>query len=181
MKRFTPILSLVALCWVVFVVNNIILHGALTPYGIHPRQVGSLPGIVFSPFLHGSFAHLAANTLPLLILGVIISARSKADFIGVTAIGIILGGGLVWLLARSADHIGASGLIFCYFGFLTSRAWFDRTILTFVVALICLVGYGGILFGILPLFPGVSWEAHLAGLIAGVASAKMLATKTRKS
>jgi len=179
MKRFTPILFIVAVCWIVFVVNNLILGGALTQHGIHPRQISSLLGILWSPFLHGSFGHLAANTLPLLILGAIICARSKAEFIGVTAGGILLGGGLVWLLARNADHVGASGLIFCYFGFLTSRAWFDRTILTFFLALICLAGYGGIMMGLLPVFPGVSWEGHLAGLIAGVATARVITNKSR--
>jgi len=179
MKRFTPILTLVAVCWVVFAVNNLILGGALTPHGIIPRRIGSLPGIIWSPFLHASFGHLAANTLPLLILGGILCARSRAEFIAVTAGGVFIGGGLIWLLARKADHVGASGLIFCYFGFLTSRAWFDRTIITFCLALICLVGYGGILIGLLPVFPGVSWEGHLAGLAAGVASARMITNKNR--
>jgi membrane associated rhomboid family serine protease len=179
MKRFTPILALVALCWAVFLVNNIILRGALNQYGLHPRHLSSLPAIIWSPFLHASFDHLAANTLPLLILGAIICARSKAEFIGVTAMGILLGGGLTWLLARNADHFGASGLIFCYFGFLTSRAWFDRTILTFCLSLICLVGYGGILMGLLPITPGVSWEGHLAGLLAGIADAWLISNKSR--
>ena len=179
MKRFTPILTLVAVCWGVFAVNNLILGGALTPHGIIPRRIGSLPGIIWSPFLHASFGHLAANTLPLLILGGILCARSRAEFIAVTAGGVFIGGGLIWLLARKADHVGASGLIFCYFGFLTSRAWFDRTIFTFCLALICMVGYGGILIGLLPVFPGVSWEGHLAGLAAGVASARMITNKNR--
>jgi membrane associated rhomboid family serine protease len=179
MKRFTPILTLVAVCWVVFVVNNLILRGALTHYGVIPRRLASLPGIIWSPFLHVSFAHLAANTLPLLILGAILCARSEAEFIGVTAVGVLLGGALTWMLARNADHVGASGLIFCYFGFLTSRAWFDRTILTFCLALICLVVYGGILIGLLPVVPGVSWEGHIAGLLAGIASAWVMTNKDR--
>lgn len=177
MKRFAPILTIVVVCWVVFVVNNLILGGALTQYGLHPRRLGGLPGIIWSPFLHGSFGHLAANTLPLLILGGIICARSKAEFIGVTAGGILLGGGLIWLLARNADHVGASGLIFCYFGFLASRAWFDRTIITFCLSVICMVGFGGILIGLLPLSAGVSWESHLAGLVAGVATARLITKK----
>ncbi len=172
-------MAMVAMAWVVFVLNNLILGGALTHHGIIPRRLSGLPGIIWSPFLHVSFAHLAANTLPLLILGGIICARSKAEFIGVTTGGILMGGGLTWLLARNADHVGASGLIFCYFAFLTSRAWFDRSMVTFCLAVICMVGYGGILLGLLPVFPGVSWEAHLAGLLAGIASAWIITNKAR--
>jgi membrane associated rhomboid family serine protease len=180
MKRFTPILALVAVCWAVFLVNHVMLRGALTTHGVVPRHLASLPGILWSPFLHVSLAHLMANTLPLLILGGIICARSKAQFIGVTMTGILLGGLLVWLFARNADHVGASGLVFCYFGFTVARAWFDRTILDFGLALICMVGYGGILFGLLPVVPGVSWEAHLAGLLAGVVSARVISNAGRK-
>ena len=179
MKRFGPIIVLVAVCWVVFVVNNLILGGSLTHYGIIPRHLGSLPGILWSPFLHASFGHLVANTVPLLIFGGVICARSKAEFIGVTLGGILLGGGLTWLLARNADHVGASGLVFCYFGFLTSRAWFERTFVNFAVSLVCLLLYGGILMGLLPVAPGVSWEGHLAGLLAGIACARVLANKAR--
>jgi len=179
MKRFGPIIAIVVVCWVVFILNNVMLGGSLTQYGIHPRRIGSLLGILWSPFLHVSFGHLAANTLPLLILGGIICARSKAEFLGVTATGILLGGGLIWLLARNADHVGASGLIFCYFGFLIARAWFDRTFVTFVLAAICLVGYGGILIGLLPISSHVSWEGHLAGLVAGIAAAAMTTNKNQ--
>lgn len=178
MKRFGPIIAMVVICWVVFVLNNLILGGSLTQHGIHPRHVSSLTGIIWSPFLHVSFAHLAANTLPLLVLGGIVCARSKAQFFGVTIAGILIGGGLTWLLARNADHVGASGLIFCYFGFLVSRAWFDRTILSFCLAVICMVGYGGILMGLLPTTPGVSWESHAAGLVAGIAAAGMIPKKS---
>jgi membrane associated rhomboid family serine protease len=160
-----------------FVVNNLILGGLLTQHGIHPRHISSLPGIIWSPFLHVSFRHLVANTVPLLILGGIICARSKTEFIAVTAGGISIGGGLTWLLARNADHVGASGLIFCYFGFLISRAWFDRTFVTFCLSVICMVAYGGIIMGLLRMSPGISWESHLTGLVAGVADAWMITKK----
>src|ERR1700730_2732951 len=113
LHRFTPVLVLTALCWLVFVVNNLILNGHLSRFGIIPRHLGSLPGIIWSPFLHGSFSHLAANTLPLLILGAIICARGRGEFTLVTIGGTLLGGGLTWLIGRNACHIGASGLIFC--------------------------------------------------------------------
>ena len=122
LKRFSPILALTAACWLVFLVNNLLWGGQFDKYGIRPRQLSSLPGIVFAPFLHGSYQHLAANSFPLLVLGGILCARSKGEFVVVTVAGIVLGGGLTWLLARNACHIGASGLIFCYFGYLASLA-----------------------------------------------------------
>ena len=168
LKRFTPILTLVALSWLVFVVNNLLWNGHLSQYGILPRHIGSLPGILWAPFLHASFEHLAANTLPLLILGAIICSRSRSEFAAVAAAGTILGGALTWLFARNAIHIGASGLIFCFFGYLGSLAYFRRTFGTLILSVVCLFAYGGMLKGILPTSTAISWESHVAGLVAGI-------------
>jgi membrane associated rhomboid family serine protease len=171
LKRFTPILALTAVCWLVFALNSLIWHGRLIQYGIMPRHLDSLWGILWAPFLHGSFQHLAANTLPLLILGGMVCIRGRAEFAVVTVGGVLLGGFLTWLLARNAYHIGASGLIFCYFGYLASLALFNRTFGTLCLSVVCIVGYGGMLRGIFPTLPGISWEGHLAGLLAGFALA----------
>jgi membrane associated rhomboid family serine protease len=173
LKRFTPILTLVALCWLVFAINNGLWHGRLDQYGIVPRSLRGLPGIIWAPFLHGSFTHLLANTVPLLVLGAILCARSKAEFATVAMGGTLLTGGLTWLLARHASHIGASGLIFCFFGYLASLAYFRRTFGTLVLSAVCILGYGGMLRGILPGSPSVSWEGHIAGLVAGITLAWM--------
>jgi membrane associated rhomboid family serine protease len=174
-KRFIPIILLTAICWGVFLVNHLILGGHLDHYGITPRQIGSLPGILFAPFLHASYQHLAANTLPLLILGGIICGRSRGEFMVVTVGGILLGGGLTWLFARTACHIGASGLIFCYFGYLASLAYFNRTFGTLCLSVVCILGYGGIIRGVVPTASAISWEGHLFGLVAGVAIAALMA------
>jgi membrane associated rhomboid family serine protease len=134
-----------------------------------------LPGIIFAPFLHASNKHLVANSLPLLILGAVLCARSKGEFIAVSFCGILLGGGLTWLFARHAAHIGASGLVFCYFGYLSSLALFRRNIGTLVLSVICIVAYGGIVRGILPSSAAVSWEAHLAGLLTGIGAGWFMA------
>ena len=168
LKRFTPIIALTAACWMVFVLNALLWHGDLARHGIVPRRVDSLTGILWSPFLHASYAHIAANTVPLLILGGIVCTRGKGTFAVVTIGGILLGGGLTWLFARSACHIGASGLIFCYFGYVASLAWFNRTFGTLCLSVLCILGYGGMIRGILPTQAGISWEGHLAGLVAGV-------------
>ena len=173
-KRFAPILVLTAVCWLVFLVNNLLWGGYFGRYGIIPRQAGGLPGIVFAPFLHGSYRHLVANTLPLLILGTLICGRSRGEFLVVTMLGILLTGCLTWLFARSACHIGASGLIFCYFGYLASLAVFNRTFGTLCLSVVCLLGYGGIVRGIVPTSTPISWENHLAGLVAGTALAWLM-------
>jgi membrane associated rhomboid family serine protease len=174
-SRFTPILALVGLCWLVFVVNNLVLHAELNRYGIIPRRISSLPGILFAPFLHSSLSHITANSLPLLILGAILCARSKVEFIVVSVCGILFGGGLTWLFARHAAHIGASGLVFCYFGYLSSLAYFRRNIGTLLLSVICIVAYGGMIRGILPTSAAVSWEGHLAGLLTGIGAAWFMA------
>jgi len=158
-------------CWLVFGFNTLLWHGQFSQYGILPRRISSLPGILWAPFLHLSFKHLVGNTVPLLVLGGILCARAKGTFAGVTIAGIIAGGGLTWLFGREAIHIGASGLVFSYFGYLASLAYFNRNVATLLLSALCIVGYGGIIRGILPTSQTISWEGHLAGLVAGIATA----------
>lgn len=172
-KRFIPVFVLVLACWGVFVVNNLLLSGHLGRFGVVPRHLSGLPGILWAPFLHGSYQHLLANSIPLLVLGGILCSRSRAEFGAVTVAGIALSGALIWLFARNAIHIGASGVIFCYFGYLASLAWFRRTLGTLLVSAGCILLYGGMLKGLLPNSRGVSWEGHLAGLVAGIGLAWM--------
>jgi membrane associated rhomboid family serine protease len=180
LPRFVPAIALTAVCWAVFLVNNVLLNGSLTGYGIVPRHISSLPGILWSPFLHASFQHLAANTVPLLILGLIICGRSKKEFSAACASGILIGGGLTWLFARTACHVGASGLVFCFFGYVASLAYFRRTFGSLLLSVACIVGYGGLLRGVLPTTVAISWEGHLSGLLAGIAAAWMV-SNTRKT
>jgi len=167
MKRIYPVLGFVGLCWLVFLVNNLMLQGRFSHLGIVPRTINGLSGLLLAPLLHASFHHLLANTVPLLILGAIISLRSPATYISITIGGTILGGALTWLLARHGCHIGASGLVFCYFGYVLGHAWFQRSILNILLALACGFIYGGLIWGLSPFQSGVSWEAHGAGLVAG--------------
>ena len=178
-KRLIPILALISLCWVVFVVNNLILHDQLTQFGIRPRHIGSLPGIIWSPFLHVSLAHLLANTVPLALLGAILCLRGRGEFITVALAGIVISGALTWLIGRNAYHVGASGLIFCFFGYLVSLALFERKIGNLLLSILCIVGYGGIVRGILPTSNAVSWEGHLAGFISGITLAWFLSNVKR--
>ena len=105
-KRLTPVVFFIAVCWAVFVLNNLILHGNLNQYGIQPRHAGGLPGILWAPFLHGSWKHLVANTVPLALLGTILSLRGRTECGIVIVAGIFLSGGLTWLIAEMRITLG---------------------------------------------------------------------------
>ena len=175
--RATALAGFVALLWLVQVVNWITGYWFNPAFGLIPRHFGGLDGVVAMPLLHGSFAHLLANTPPLLVMGGLLVATATRALLAVNAVVIGLGGGLVWLLGSSAIHIGASGLVFGWFGFLVARGLVDRSPITLGAALLVGGLYGSILWGVLPGQPGVSWEAHLFGAIAGAAAAFFVRTR----
>jgi len=153
--------------------------GGLNQFGIFPRQISGLRGILFAPFLHGGFAHLIANTVPFVTLGWLVMLRRTADFWVVTVIAMLIGGLGTWLFGTPGCHIGASGVIFGYLGYLISRGYFERRLGSALFSIVVLVVYGGLLWGVLPLQVGISWEGHLFGFIGGVIAAKLLATPRR--
>ena len=138
-----------------------------------PRELGSLPGVVGMPFVHGSWWHLISNTMPLLILGGVVMFRGIRYFGAVTFMIMLLGGVLLWCFGRSAAHIGASGLAFGYLGFLVTRGFYERSWQSIGVAALVVFLYGGMIFGVVPRDDGVSWEAHLFGLLAGMVVARV--------
>jgi membrane associated rhomboid family serine protease len=161
------ILGFVGVLWGVELVNLAFRHQLLR-LGILPRTVEGLPGIVLAPFLHGGFPHLIANTIPLLVLGSLVLLSGRWAFVRATLTIALLGGALTWLLGRPAYHVGASGLIFGYLGYLVAKAWFERRAVPILIALTATALYGGVLWGVLPIMPGVSWEGHLFGFAAGI-------------
>lgn len=170
----------VGLFWFLEIVDSY-LGGRLDVYGIIPRNAIGLRGILFSPFLHGGFAHLSANTVPFLVLGWLIMLRETSDFFVVTIISMVVGGVGVWLFASPYSiHIGASGVIFGYFGFLLLRGYFERSFAAILFSLIVGLLYGGIIWGVLPGQPGISWQGHLFGFIGGAIAARLLARKRSK-
>jgi membrane associated rhomboid family serine protease len=176
LRRAAVLVAFVALLWAVQVVNWIIGYGLNPAFGLIPRYLSGLDGIIAMPLLYGSFAHLMGNTPPLLVMGGLLVATTTRALLPVNAIVIGLGGGLVWLFGGSAIHIGASGLVFGWFGFLVARGLVDRSPITLGAALVVGILYGSILWGVLPGQPGVSWEAHLFGAIAGAAAAFLVRT-----
>ncbi len=170
MSRFRALAGLVILVWIVELVNFFLGH-SLNGFGLVPRRLDGLPGILLSPVLHGGFTHLISNTGGLLALGGLVAMRGEKHFLTTTLAIVILGGALVWIFGRPALHVGASGLVFGYFGLLLGRAWYRSTWDALLVAIVVIAVYGGLIWGVLPLQKFVSWEGHLAGLIAGFAVA----------
>ena len=162
---------------------NLLLDYRLNEYGVVPGNLDGLLGIPLMPFLHENLDHLLANTLPAAILGTLVAIHGARRFLTATIFIVLVGGAALWMLGsaelvlfdRSATHIGASGLIFGYFGYLIARAWYARSLVTLLIAVVVVVVYGGILLGVLPFFQeGVSWEGHLTGLIAGALAARLM-------
>ncbi len=168
----------VTLIWVLELVD-FFLGGALNSYGIRPREIIGLRGILFAPFLHGGLPHLIANTIPFLTLGWFVMLQETSDFFIVTGITMLVSGLGVWLFGSPGVHIGASGLIFGYLGFLLLRGYFERNIPSILLSLIVGFLYGGALWGVLPTVPGISWEGHLFGFIGGGIAARFLARRKK--
>jgi membrane associated rhomboid family serine protease len=146
--------------------------------GIVPRSVDGLDGIVWAPLLHGSWAHLIANTLPFLVFGFLAMAHGIGRFVVVTAVIWLVGGLGVWLTgAPGTVHIGMSGVIFGWLTYLLVRGFFARSGRQILLAVVLFFLWGGILLGVLPGQPGVSWQGHLFGALAGVLAAWLVARR----
>jgi membrane associated rhomboid family serine protease len=172
--------GVVALLWVIEGVDAL-FGQAFDVLGVVPRSVVGLRGILFAPFLHGGFAHLIANTVPLVVLGWLVMLRETRDFFVVWALSAFVGGLGTWLIAPSNSvHIGASGVVFGFLGYLLARGWFERKALSVVLAAVAGVAYGGALFGVLPGQVGISWQGHLFGFLGGVLAARLMTPAPRR-
>ncbi|MGR3502308.1 rhomboid family intramembrane serine protease [Pseudaestuariivita sp.] len=174
LKRFGWVIALVAVIWLVQGVNLVTGYALNPRFGLIPRFAAGLDGVLFMPVLHGSVAHAASNTVPLLILGGLTAATAGKVKAAATAIIVVLGGLGVWLFGASAIHVGASGLVFGWLGFLIARGFVERKPIPLIVSLAVGLVYGTMLWGVLPGQPGISWEAHLFGALAGLVAALFL-------
>lgn len=161
----------VALLWLLEIVDTASGH-ALDTLGVVPRHLGELRDVIPSAFMHFGYDHLAANTLPLFVLGFLAAVRGIGRFLSVALTIIVVSGLGVWLVAPSfTNTAGASGLIFGLFGYLLVRGFVDRRLIDIGVGAVVAVLYGSILWGVLPTDSGVSWQGHLFGLVGGVIAA----------
>ena len=174
---FGPPLLLLAMMWALELLD-VVLRGRLDSAGIQARETDGLIGILLAPFLHGGFAHLLANSVPLLVLGTLVAMGGRARFWKATVVIVLLGGVVTWLLApANTVTIGASGLVFGYLGYLLvagvrTRHWRDL-----LIGVLVLLVYGSLLLGALPwnVAGDVSWQGHLGGALAGGLAAWWLA------
>lgn len=170
--RFTAPLLLVAVMWVVQLVDAV-LPGSFTGFGLRSWDFSGLGGIVVGPLLHADWAHLIGNTVPLLVLGSLVAVEGARRFWTVTAFAAVIGGLGTWLVnAPGALTVGASGLVFGYFGYTVMRVFAPgrvaHRVLYAIVALIVIGLYGGsMLAGVVGVREGISWQAHLFGAIGG--------------
>jgi membrane associated rhomboid family serine protease len=168
--------GLVGLAWAIELVDTLLLNGNLDRLGIRPLSPAGLWGIFFAPFLHGGFRHLISNTVPFLVLGWLIMARDIQEFFAVSVIAALLSGLGTWLFGGiNTLHIGASGVVFGYFGYLVTRAYFERSLGSIAIALLVIALFGGMIWGILPVQVGISWQGHLFGFLGGIVAARLIA------
>lgn len=141
----------------------------LNRFGLQPREVDGLWGIVTQPFLHASYSHLLSNTGPVVLIGWVLLLSGIRTWLIITGAVIVLGGLLTWLVAPSGIIVGASAMVFGWMGYLLARAYFSRRLRWIVAAVGVLVFFGTLLGGLLPtVSPTVSWQSHLCGFGAGV-------------
>lgn len=166
-------LLIIGLPWVIHTLN-VMTKKRLNILGIWPRHVMGLPGIICAPFLHASYSHLMFNSIPLLVLIDLILLYQLPVFLLTTAGIMLIGGSLTWLFGRRAIHIGASGLVLGYWGFLLVTVYYNPGVLGLFVGALCLYYLGGLFFNLFPSGKGTSWEGHLFGFIGGITTAYLI-------
>jgi len=169
---YEPLFYLIVFLWLVEIINLLMGH-QLCRFGILPRTAHGLVGIPLGPFLHAGVAHLLLNTGPLIVLGGLVLMSGSRPFIRSTVVIILAGGTLLWTIGRPSYHVGASLLIFGYFGYLLAKGIFDRRLTSLLIAMLVVLAYGGLFWGMLPTVAAISWESHCSGFLAGIVAARL--------
>src|SRR5260370_29210898 len=179
-KAFFLMVGFIALIWVLQIANWADHYHLDGSYGILPRSVGRLPDILTAPFLHFSWDHIEGNSGPLFVFGLLAAYRGVVRFLGVTLLVAITSGLAVWLFQGNNQlTVGASGLIFGYFGYVLARGLIDRNVIDALAAVVMALSYAYILTVAIPGTPGVSWTGHLGGLVGGLAAGWIFRTRRR--
>ena len=161
------LLTLVGIAWGVYFINALMGH-RLNVLGIIPRHPVGLLGIFLSPFLHADLKHLMSNSLMFFVLSSLMILNGHRVFVQVSIIIVLLSGSAVWLFGRSSIHIGASGVIMGYWGYLLVNAYHQPSIVNIFVAAICLYYFGGLVINLFYAGKAVSWEGHVFGFLSGI-------------
>ena len=168
-RKIRPLIYLIVAIWVIEALNQLVGHALNQQFGLVPRSIPGLIGIATMPFLHGGVGHAAANTIPLIILGGTALAVAPERFRNATILIVLATGLSVWLMARPGTvHVGASGLVFGWFGFVIALGLIERSLRAILGAVVVFVIYGSMIWGVLPTSGvQISWEAHFFGAAAG--------------
>ena len=150
---------------------NLLTGRMLNSFGLIPRQINGLLGIVSAPLLHNNLWHFFSNILPFALFSFLLLQHGTRRYLQVSLACIFGSGLLVWIFGRTAIHVGASGLIYGYFGYLLLAGILSGKIKLIAISLFVGISYGGLVFGVLPLRSYISWESHLFGLLVGLGCA----------
>lgn len=167
-------LGATAVLWIVQLVNWAQSY-ALNRFGLRPRRVGGLWGVLTQPFLHDSWAHLLYTSVTFLVIGWVVLIGGMRHWLLTTGIVVVIGGLAAWLVAPSGLIVGASALVFGWLGYLVARAYFSRRVRWIVAGVLVLVLFGGLLAGLLPgSSSSTSWVSNLCGFAAGLLAGAVL-------
>ncbi|MFF3613216.1 rhomboid family intramembrane serine protease [Streptomyces sp. NPDC002580] len=171
-KAFFVMFGFLAVVWLVQLANYADHYALSRDYGVVSGDLGTLPDILSAPFLHWSWAHIESNSGPLFVFGFLAAYRGVARFLGLSLLVATTSGLAVWFLERgSVETVGASGLIFGYFGYVVVRGIFDRHLIDTLIGVVMAASFAYMLTVAVPGTPGVSWLGHLGGLIGGLLGA----------
>jgi membrane associated rhomboid family serine protease len=171
--------GMLALLWLILILNVLFFRGQLNIFGIQPRSIVGLRGMLFAPFLHAGFFHLLGNSFGLAMLGGLVLMRQEAHFWTVTVLGALIAGAGTWLIGHPGVHIGASSVVFAYFGYLITTGLFERRLTSIALSVMAMLLWGSMILGVLPGQLGISWEGHLFGLVGGASAAWLIAKRRR--
>jgi membrane associated rhomboid family serine protease len=167
------VLGIIGLLLLINIINRI-SGNKLNYLGIIPRTGRGIVGILFSPFLHRDFNHLFFNSVPLFVLANLVLLNGRKAFYMISLSIIILSGLSTWLAGRRAIHVGASGVIMGYFGYLLAHAYFNINATTIILGVLCIYYFGSLFVNLFPGKKDVSWENHVLGFLSGIATAYFL-------
>jgi membrane associated rhomboid family serine protease len=177
-KAFFLMVGLIALIWILQIANWADHYRLDDSYGILPHSIGHLPGIFAAPFLHFSWQHVEGNSGPLFVFGLLAAYRGVVRFLEVTLLVVVTSGAAAWLFQSPNQlTVGASGLVFGYFGYALARGVVDRNLIDALAAVVMALSYAYILVVAVPGTPGVSWTDHLGGLAGGLATGWIFRTR----
>ncbi|MER5470578.1 rhomboid family intramembrane serine protease [Streptomyces sp. NPDC002685] len=171
-KAFFVMFGFLVMVWLVQLANYADHYALSRDYGVVSGDFGTLPDILSAPFLHWSWAHIESNSGPLFVFGFLAAYRGVVRFLGLSLLVAVTSGLMVWFFERgSVETVGASGLIFGYFGYVVVRGIFDRHLIDTLIGVVMAASFAYLLTVAVPGTPGVSWLGHLGGLIGGLIGA----------